>query len=266
MISSVDVYQVLSAFFVNYGQNYWSSPLGFNLVAPVVNAQLFNRYLKTYPLDERSVDCLSPFMKCVVLELDKGRIKLPDDFQRIDGLSILVSDSNSQQTIDFECSECDQGVEIKVAEEVFLLEDLIDNADDCYIPNGCMMEIPIIDKFKVNFYRGATSRSGFTDERNPKYDGAYKAERINEKSIQVYGNNVDSVFAKYIRKPKDPLLVYEEVFGSAFPKYLTDQVIDFEWSYQMLPELLVLFGEYFNISIRDQELINLAEGIKEPRI
>ncbi len=99
---------------------------------------------------------------------------------------------------------------------------------------------------------------------------AYPAYILNETAITVYPTEVVPVFAQYIRTPKDPKWTYinltqgEPIFDQSASDYQ-----DFELPLSDEPELVTKILKYIGISIREPELVKVAqadesvEGVKK---
>lgn len=83
--------------------------------------------------------------------------------------------------------------------------------------------------------------------------------------IAVYPNSITEVDIRYLRKPKNPNWTYSVVSGKEIynPSNVSHQ--DFELSELELSNIVVRMLSYFGINLREVEVVQIAEELKNKR-
>lgn len=89
----------------------------------------------------------------------------------------------------------------------------------------------------------------------------YIMATVREDSIRVYPNDIQRVNFSYLRKPVDPVWAFTMQNGR--PVYDPVNSVDLEAPDELVNEIIMMALSYLGINLREQELIQYSEMLKE---
>jgi hypothetical protein len=82
--------------------------------------------------------------------------------------------------------------------------------------------------------------------------------------VQLYPETISTIVMVYLRQPVTPYWNYTIVNG--LPVYTATGSTDFEFNWKQQNELIIRICQYFGVYVRDQEVIQVTEALKQQQI
>ena len=205
-------------------------PTQFNTFANMANVELFGKYAAIYQDTQRVTDKIKPFIKKSTLAVDEyGHMEYPTDY--VDKVAIRAYDMDA----------------MKAAAELCTEEEPINYYK---IPQ---IQVKTIDNNKL----GARLTSNVVLPTNKRPIAVFYDDYV-----QFYPIDTSAAFFEYLRQPDTVVWGYTTA-ANGLEQYDSTTSVNFEWDWMMTNELVATICSYFGISVREEQLVQGAQMIKQ---